>query len=162
MKQFLLIAFFSFAVNAQAIEKSEFQDVCGELGKDSDFAFVLGGKVTKIIDSNTIFVKVEGKRRIVDLVAVNVNSNKTEAVKFLSDKILNQEVEILVSPSDFEDKKVFAVVHFKGKDINRSMIENAIARYEKPRPYKILRHTNCVYQHLEGKAKEAKLGIWAK
>jgi len=42
------------------------------------------------------------------------------------------------------------------------MIENGIARYEKPEPYKIQRYTNCVYQQLEEKAKEAKIGIWAK
>jgi len=96
MKQFLLIAFLCFAINAQTIEKSEFKKICGEPGKDSDFSIILGGKVTKIVDGNTIFAKIEGKRRTIDLVAINTNSNETDAKKFLLNKILNQEVEFLV------------------------------------------------------------------
>lgn len=158
MKLIFIIFLFCLPVRAQLTY--EFEDACGRGVSDSDFSIILDGKVKSIVDAEQISVEVEGRKRTVTLVAISANSNETAAKDFLTSKILNKRVELLVGSSHYEKKEFDAVVLHAGKDINRLLLQNGIARYKQPKLFTLVRHTDCIYREVEKKSRENRLGIW--
>lgn len=121
------------------------------------------GKVIKVIDGNTlIFKNADGSTRRVNLLAVDTQSGKKESKSFLKKNVLNQKAELIYNPAQYVKKTVSGIVMIGDKDIIRSLLEQGIARYKKSKMYEIAYFNDCVYQKSEERAKNEKLGIWAK
>lgn len=166
MKYLLVTAlalFFSVSAAAQD-KKFEYQDECGDPSMESVAFSVLTGKVTKIIDGDSIVVKLsDGKIKTIDLTGVSASTNEAAAKAFLTDTLLKKNVELATSFGlAMKDKRGWAVVSFNDQVINRLMLERGIAAYKTPAPYEYSTYGNCIYRKLEEKAKQEKLGIWAK
>jgi endonuclease YncB( thermonuclease family) len=157
----LFVLLFCFFVNAQD-GTPEFYNICGDQ-KNEILAARFSGKVTKIVDGDTIVVKSGDKSRVVNLVTVDVSSNESKAKRFLSKEILKKNVFFLIYSYKNDDNRIFADVFYKDVySASRSLITKGIARYKKPDAYIFSNYQACVYQRLEEIAKEEKLGIWAK
>jgi len=164
MKYFLVIALgLVFCTNAAAQDKKfELQDVCGSPTTESMLYTVFSGEVVKIIDGDTIlFKQSNGKKKTVDLVTVNSGSNDAAAKDFLTKNLLKKKVEVLVSLNS-DRERVWGLVRRDNQEINRQMIEQGIAAFQMPESYSFSVYSSCVYRKMEEKAKQEKLGIWAK
>jgi len=165
MKHFLLPALifvFCVAVNAQD-KKFEYQDVCGDPRMESSIWLMVSGKVIKIIDGDSvIFKESNGRKKTIDLVAINSSLSEAAAKDFLTRNVLDKKVEVSFSMSSLEKEKVWGEIRRNGREINRLMIEQGISSFQKPAPYSFSNYTTCVYRQVEEKAKREKIGIWAK
>jgi endonuclease YncB( thermonuclease family) len=165
MKTIFTISFvllFYVFVNAQD-GRPEFEEVCGDPANESVLTTRFTGKVTKIVDGDTVIIKSDDKNLVVNLVTVDASSNENGAKKFLSKEILKKKVFFLIYNYKNNDNRIFADVFYKDVySASRSMITRGIARYKKPDDYTFSNYKACVYQRLEEIAKEEKLGIWAK
>jgi len=157
----LFVLLFCVFVNAQD-GTPEFYNICGAQ-KNEILATRFSGKVTKIVDGDTIVIKSGDKSRVVNLVTVNASSNENKAKRFLSKEILKKNVFFLIYNYKNHDNQIFADVFYKDVySASRSLISKGIARYKKPDNYTFSNYKACVYQRVEEIAKEENLGIWAK
>ncbi len=162
----MLVLFFGFAVKAQNTEtvqenKGEFD--CRLDGDSGYISFIRKGKVVKIIDNDTVvFITDSGKKIYVSLIAVDSSNNKSDAKRFLKSNTLNFDAEIIFSSGQSRKRKILATLRANGKDINKLMLEKGIAQFKESDSYQISYYFDCVYYKVSEKAKEAKLGIWAK
>ncbi|GEM_PF-6167923 len=147
---------------------------CGSQVTESQTYNHRWGKVTKIIDGNTITVEVNKVDGIeinnsplnVDLVGIDTNTNEEEAKKFLTENLLNETVTVI---GNIRRDNFFAIVQGKEKtsgkiiEVNRYLLENGIVKF-KPfsSGYLVPHRTPCVYQKVEEKARKEKLGLWAR
>ena len=158
----MLILATCFFANAQD-GRPEFYTICGHPQNESVSAIRLSGRVTQIVDSDTVVIKTEDKSRTVNLVTVDVSSNEHKARRFLSKKILNQHVLFFIYGTQNNENQIFADVFYdEVYSASRSLITKGIVRYKKPDVYTFSKYKACVYQRLEEMAKEDKIGIWAK
>lgn len=165
MKYLLVIALtFVFCEGAAAQNKKfELQDVCGDPRVESIAFIPVAGKVIAITDGDSIVIKQPtGKLKTVHLVAIDSGSNEPVARNFLTKTLLDKKVKILISSGFADNEKVWGLVRRKGREINRRMIEQGISNFKEPAPYTFSNYSTCVYQKLEEKAKQKKVGIWAK
>jgi endonuclease YncB( thermonuclease family) len=165
MKQIFTVLFtMLLCLSTKAQDGSpEFYKICGDPTMESTLNFRSSGKVVDIIDGDTLVIKSNNKRRIIDLVTVDASSNNSNAKEFLFKKILKKNVFFLVTGNGkSDDAQIFADVFYKDISINRKMITTGTAQYKKPASYTFSNYKSCVYQQLEEIAKKEKLGIWAK
>lgn len=141
----------------------EYEDECGSPSVESSLWMSIEGTVIKVLDGNSIVVLTkDNKRRQVDLVALDTSVSADAARRRLTELVLNQQVEVLVSTSNIDSKKVSGVVHVPGADVNRELIKAGLARYKKPKSYSMSNYTACVYRIIEREAREAKRGLWGR
>lgn len=161
----IILCFVSVGANAQnknssSTLESELKKECGRSGEGSDFLIIEEGIVNYINSDNSLIITVEDKSKIVNLTAISPETNKNKINGFLTKRLLNKNVELNITLSDINKNQHFATIIESGKDISRYLIENGIAKYQETEG--LLDYTSCVYQQIEKKAKEEKLGIWAK
>ena len=158
----------SLAVSAQRIALTKDMFDCGNPNSESQLIPEYKAKVIEIIDGNTVRVKIKEKaKRIfrVDLAAVDTDENDAQAKQILIDEVLNKD--IYLSGNTREKDFMFGVIVTQNKngigEVNRYFLENGIAKYKNPDyGYSTSNYVLCVYSKFEEKAREAKLGIWAK
>ena len=104
----------------------------------------------------------------VTLLGIDDKTNQSHIKNFLVENILHKEVWIQANLRKDSDKKFGGVVQLLGDNedidyINEYLLENGIAKFkdfdsDNLVPY----YLPCRLQKAEERAKEAKLGIWAK
>lgn len=174
MKKFIpaLALLFSFGVTVPGQSKDtpkpskesrlsfEYEDECGNPLEESMAWRSVEGKVIRVVDGDTIIVQTnDGKRKRVNLVAIDATGNMIIARNLLSELVLNRSVTVSVNPSTSEASTVVGVVHLNG-DINRVLLESGEVKYSEPEFYSMSRYTACVYRIVERKARETKKGLW--
>jgi endonuclease YncB( thermonuclease family) len=168
-----LALLFCLGINAQtSLTKNQFD--CGDPNVESQIIPEYKGKVIKIIDGNTVIVSISydsqnssrrNKKIRVDLAGIDTSDNDAEAKKILSDKVLNQKV--LLQGNTKKKEFMFGIISTLDSDgigeVNRHFLEKGIAKYKEPGyEYSSSSYVLCVYTKIEEKAKQEKLGIWAK
>ena len=173
MKKLLLIIFtLSLCVNIDAQYNFEYQEECGN-PLSSSFAYrgTRKGKVTKVVNGNTIiFKQSEGFNKqdkgtfTVYLAGIDSTLNEENLKKFLIENVLNKKISIYGNVENDSDNHLFGILWGAGfADINQYILQNGLADYSRPDYiHSVSSHTLCIYRQEVKKAKEAKLGIWAK
>jgi hypothetical protein len=170
--------------------KMTFDDGCGNPFAESQTYSYRYGKVLEITSDNRIIVKVvrsnnvwddeyektaEGVGRklkkpqliVASLVGIDENTNQSEIGKFLLDKVLDQEVTLIGNTKKDDGKKIDALIELTDDaeigGINSYLLENGTAKFKTFQLTNIVpMRTACQLEKAEAKAKESKLGIWAK
>ena len=155
-------------------------DECSCPGAHASRWDVIYGKAVSIVDSDTIVVEAfkvsdddtitESNKKLftIDLIGIDTNGNEPEVIMYLQKNILNHRVNIFVKWKTGNNLQSSGEVQKISKDsgviINRYFLEKGIVKYKKIADDALddERVTDCEYKVLERKAKEAKLGIWAK
>lgn len=148
---------------------------CGDTAYESQLYDNRKGKIIEILSANKVLFEqdsVDGNEEkdkfTVKLVGIDANENKTAVKNKLQEILLNQEVEIYGNLRKKKDKEFGGIVWYLGDnedidEVNIYLLENGIAKYE---PFESANLVSmvmpCRLQKSEEKAKEAKLGIWAK
>jgi endonuclease YncB( thermonuclease family) len=160
----IFVLLFALIAEAQNVEqKNEGEFGCRLDGDSGHISFVGRGKIVKVIDNDTVvFITDIGKKKYVSLIAVDSKGNKSKAKTFLKNNVLGREADLIFSSSQMRKRKISGILEVDGKDINRLMLEKGIAEYEESDSYQISYYSDCVYYKVFEKAKEEKLGIWAK
>lgn len=141
----------------------EYYKICGDPQNESILTSKFNGKVVKIIDGDTVIIKLNDKNQTVNLATVDASLSETKAKKFLSKKLLGKKVFFFVYGSQNDADEIFADIFYEDVySASRSLITKGIARFKKADNYAFSTYKSCVYQRLEEIAKEEKLGIWAK
>jgi endonuclease YncB( thermonuclease family) len=167
MKIILLVLFsflFFFNVNAQETYRFEFEKECGDPTTESQIYPEWSAKVLKINEDNTIKVKTDkGKKITITLAGIDLAQNKDELNKILTDKLLSKKILYSGNSEKKKPNKIEAIIEIDSFDINRFLIEKGFSKYKNTNYYySVSTYQLCVYQQLEERAKQAKLGIWAK
>src|SRR5947209_4617999 len=115
---FLLLLIFVVSVNAQRPDKFEFQGVCGDPRMESDSWRPVFGKVVEITSRRTFIIEHDGKKRTVDLAALDATEDEMLAKEFMLRKTLNRQVKVWVSPSRSNETHVTGQVWLRNKDLN--------------------------------------------
>jgi hypothetical protein len=172
-----------------------YDNPCGDSAMESQTYGYRTGKVIKITNSNDLIVKVAKSNNVWDdehqededeskliepqifkvfLVGIDKSSNKKQIKKFLTEKILNQEVQVTGNTKNSwktkkdNSRKLDAVVLLLGdsediNDISEYLLESGIAKFKDFQLGNLVPMlTKCELKKAEEKAKTAKLGIWAK
>jgi len=146
---------------------NEYEKECGSYVMESNTYSHRAGRVTKVLSGNRIVVE-SGKGRKKEILTVNLagiatSINSEKLSEFLTEKILNKIVSVRGNKKEDTDTEMFAIIESSEfSDLNRYLIENGLADYEKPGyGYSVSYVTTCIYRKLLEKAKNAKIGIWA-
>ena len=145
--------------------KFEFIDSCGNPLMESMQFTHLEGKVTEIIDGNSIHVKLNtGELKQINLVAVEIFDGKQcfrdSAISMLKNLILDKYISISTHSTDNQSKIYSGVVYYNSQDINRRMLESGMAKFKQPEPYNMSHYDECAYQILERRARKKQTGLW--
>jgi endonuclease YncB( thermonuclease family) len=156
------------AANAQF--KFEYEKECGSPFSDGEIVS-RKGKITQIIDGNTVVFQPETKRGIkkireftVHLAGIDSSVNEEFLRDFLLENVLNKKGEVSLNPQEDESER-FGIIWWAGGygDLNRYLLKNGLADFIQPeRTPAGNYYTVCVYKQLAKEAKEKKVGIWAK
>jgi len=155
---------------------NEYGEQCGSYVEESQLYFERTGKVTEVLNANTLLFKQKsygGNREkgnfTVTLAGIETAGNDANIKDFLVKKLLNKHVAILGNTKEDADTSFFGVISItdsegdKILEINRHLIENGLAKFTEPGYfYSVSYVTMCIYGQLEEKAKKENLGIWAK
>lgn len=163
----ICIALISISVTAQRVDDPDNDGIDNNTGcayRDSghiDDAF--NGRVTRIIDGDSVVVATtRGIRMRVNLIAVNASSRPKEAKAYLKDNLLNRDVDLVVSSSQFGKTRVNGTIYVGDKDINATLLERGLGVYRSVKSYQISRFRGCLARKSEERAKSLKMGIWAE
>lgn len=128
------------------------------------------GIVIRVVDANTIVFKQEtenGNKKertlTVELVGIDTSINEKAIKKYLA-KFKNTRVTVSGNLKDNLDISMYAIVRIgRGAiEINESLIEKGIARYKAFDLDHLIEYNEvCQLEKAEGRAKSAKLGVWA-
>jgi endonuclease YncB( thermonuclease family) len=160
---FLFVISLFNAINGQDKFKFEFEDQCGSPVNESQIYAHRQGKVTKIIDGDTVKIRDEYRKIwTVELAGADSSRNQERTTGILTERLLNQEVLFIGNPETENGNLVEAIVRGNGIEMNRFLVENGHASYrDTDYGYAVSNYTLCVYDKLIDRAKTAKLGIWA-
>jgi hypothetical protein len=170
--------------------KMTFDDGCGNPFAESQAYSYRYGKVLEITSDNKIIVKVlrsnnvwddeyektaDGVGRklikpqiiIASMVGIDENTNQTEIGKFLLDKVLDQQVTLIGNTKKDDGKKIDALIELTDDkeigEINTYLLGTGTAKFKAFQLTNIVPiRTACQLEKVEAKAKNEKLGIWAK
>ncbi len=156
------------------IRFNDYQDVCGSYVEESQMYFQRTGKITKVLNGNTVIFaqdtsggNLEKGQFTVTLAGIDTTGNDSKIKKFLIKELLNKNVTILGNTEEDTDTSFFGIIwhrrYVEGEEMNRHIIQNGMAKFTEPGyEYSVSYVTMCIYEQLEEKAKKEKLGIWAK
>ena len=115
-------------------------------------------KVIKVNDGDTITIMMNGEKQKISLYGIDTpeinQSFGTEAKQFLSDQILNREVEIEVKDTD-RYKRLVAIVYLNDKSMNELLLKEGWAWW-----YEAYAKIEYKYKELQEQAQEKKRGMW--
>ena len=101
---------------------------------------------------------MDGEKKKIRLYGIDTpeidQSFGTEAKQFLSDQILNKEVEIEVKDTD-RYKRLVAVVYLNNKSMNELLLKEGWAWW-----YEAYAKKECKYKELQEEAQRRKRGMW--
>ncbi len=168
----------------------DFDDGCGNASTENQIYAYRYGKVIEITSDNKIVVKVvrsnnvwddeyekigkeTGRKLIkaqiftVSPVGIDEQTNQTEIKKFLLDKVLDQEVTLIGNTKKDNHKKIDALVELTNDketdEVSEYLLANGIAKFKDFQLINLVpMRTACELKRAETKAKNEKLGIWAK
>ncbi len=149
---------------------ARFDDPCGDPFEQNTVWYPIKGKVSKVIDGNTVVVTY-GENEVVrvHLVGISLGGSDSgaKAKKRLSSALLNKNVEVMVDTHwlflEKKPKHVSGSVHMQEGgygDIGLVLISEGLARFTEPPPYTMTPHTQCHYRLAEKEARAKKLGMW--
>jgi hypothetical protein len=167
-----------------------FDDGCGNPFAENQTYGYRYGKVLEITSDNKIIVKVVRSNNVWDdeyektadgvgrklikpqlivasMVGIDENTNQSEISRFLLDKVLDQQVTLIGNTKKDDGKKIDALIELtEDKEIggiNTYLLGTGTAKFKAFQLTNIVpMRTACQLEKLEAKAKESKLGIWAK
>lgn len=143
------------------LPKFLYEEECGSPLSESNIWMSVEGSVIEILDGDSVTIQPEdGKLKRVDLVAVDAPDDDPSARQALSDFVMGKSVSVTVQPGTEKRKRLVGVVRSGSKDVNRELIAAGVARYKKADAHTLSSYDGCVYQILEGVAREAKRGLW--
>jgi hypothetical protein len=170
--------------------KMTFDDGCGNPFAENQTYSYRYGKVLEITSDNKIIVKVlrshnvwddeyektdngvgrrlkKPKLIIASLVGIDENINQTEIKNFLLDKVLDRQVTLVGNTKKDDGKKISALIELTDdkeiNEISEYLLKNGIAKFKEFQLTNIVpRRTACQLERAEAKAKNEKLGVWAK
>ena len=115
-------------------------------------------KVIKVNDGDTITIMMNGEKQKIRLYGIDTpeinQSFGTEAKQFLSDQILNREVEIEVKDTD-RYKRLVAIVYLNNKSMNELLLKEGWAWWHETYAKKEYK-----YKELQEEAQRRKRGMW--
>ena len=115
-------------------------------------------KVVKVNDGDTITIMMNGEKQKIRLYGIDTpeinQSFGTEAKQFLSDQILNRDVEIEVKDTD-RYKRLVAIVYLNDKSMNELLLKEGWAWW-----YEAYAKKECKYKELQEEAQKRKRGMW--
>ena len=115
-------------------------------------------RVISVSDGDTITIMMNGEKQKIRLYGIDTpeinQSFGTEAKQFLSDQILNKEVEIEVKDTD-RYKRLVAVVYLNNKSMNELLLKEGWAWW-----YEAYAKKECKYKELQEEAQRRKRGMW--
>ena len=115
-------------------------------------------KVVKVNDGDTITIMMNGEKQKIRLYGIDTpeinQSFGTEAKQFLSDQILNRDVEIEVKDTD-RYKRLVAIVYLNNKSMNELLLKEGWAWW-----YEAYAKKECKYKELQEEAQRRKRGMW--
>jgi hypothetical protein len=126
------------------------------------------GKIVKILSANKMVFDQGGRRYTVKLPGIDSDENKDEVKKYLRENALNREVIITANLRGNSDREFTGVVYLSENEKNidelsEHLLENGIAKYRDFKTgYLVPTYMPCRLKNAEKRAKEKKLGVWAK
>ena len=115
-------------------------------------------RVISVSDGDTITIMMNGEKQKIRLYGVDTpemdQSFGTEAKQFLSDQILNRDVEIEVKDTD-RYKRLVAIVYLNDKSMNELLLKEGWAWW-----YEAYAKKECKYKELQEEAQRRKRGMW--
>lgn len=125
---------------------------------NSIFALAVSGKVVKVSDGDTFYLKTDGKTYKIRMYGIDApelhQQYGEESKKYLENLILDKNVDVNVKSQDRYGRKVGKVI-YKNKDINLEMIKSGNAWY-----YEYYARNERDYRKAFEYAQENKLGLW--
>ena len=119
---------------------------------------LLGYRVIHVSDGDTITIMMDGEKQKIRLYGIDTpeinQSFGTEAKQFLSDQILNKEVEIVIKDTD-RYKRLVAIVYFNNKSMNEVLLKEGWAWW-----YEAYAKKEYKYKELQEEAQKKKRGMW--
>ena len=119
---------------------------------------LLGYKVIQVGDGDTITIMMNGEKQKIRLYGIDTpeinQSFGTEAKQFLSDQILNREVEIEVKDKD-RYKRLVAIVCLNDVSMNELLLKEGWAWW-----YEAYAKKEYKYKELQEEAQKRKSGMW--
>ena len=115
-------------------------------------------RVISVSDGDTITIMMNGEKQKIRLYGIDTpeinQSFGTEAKQFLSDQILNKEVEIEVKDTD-RYKRLVAIVYLNNKSMNELLLKEGWAWW-----YEAYSKKEYKYRELQEEAQRRKRGMW--
>lgn len=115
-------------------------------------------KVIKVNDGDTITIMMNREKRRIRLYGIDTpeinQSFGIEAKQFLTEQILNRDVEIEVKDTD-RYKRLVAVVYLNDKSMNELLLKEGWAWW-----YEAYAKTEYKYKELQEEAQKRRCGIW--
>ena len=115
-------------------------------------------RVVSVSDGDTITIMLNGEKQKIRLYGIDtpeINlSFGTEAKQFLSDQILNRDVEIEIKDTD-RYKRLVAVVYLNNKSMNELLLKEGWAWW-----YEAYAKKEYKYKELQEEAQRRKRGMW--
>ena len=176
LKTGLLIGLLTFCCNLTARERQQsiispetFQNAsCGNPLMESNVWFTRKVKVLQILTGDTLLVQLD-KQRQLTVVLSGISAPKgtdayaKESLAHLKGLLGGKTIELQFNPSEKDLKQknsIICVVHLGVADVNLTMIQKGLARYQEPPSYVMSNYTACTYRLAEKEAQKFKVGLW--
>lgn len=150
-------------------------DGCGDPAVESTAYAYRNGLVTEIISANEIVFEQDeawgseaNTKFTVTLIGIDPDYNENEIKDFLTNFVLNKRIEILANLRKKTDKIfngeiTLLIKNAEYRRVNEYLLERGIAKFKDFKAdYLVPYITPCLLRKAEERAKNAKLGIWAK
>ena len=102
-----------------------------------------------------------GLTKRVALPGLDTSKNEDGVRRFLEKTALDQDIEVLVNPSNTTRTTISGEVHFKNADLTSTILIEGVAAYAPTKePYTVSAATECRYRNEELRARQERRGIW--
>lgn len=154
---------------AEQVLSRDYTAECNKLLSDGKVYDYREGKIAEIADGNKLLFQQrelngEEKRAtyFFQLAGIDPKQNASALTKFLTDKVVGQNVTIAGNVKNDSDTSLYGNVWVAGVgDVNWHLLKNGIADFLEPEYKSISAYALCVYRQSAEKAKSERLGIWA-
>ena len=125
---------------------------------NSVFLLAISGKVVKVSDGDTFYLKSNGKSYKIRMYGIDApelhQAYGQESKKYLENLIMDKNVDVNIKSEDKYGRKVGKVI-YKNKDINLEMIKSGNAWY-----YGYYAKSEKEYKKAFENAQKKKIGLW--